>query len=77
MDPAYNTQTFVTADESGIVDYERDRYRVDFVEDNDDQDRIPDSFRADWFRPDLQVFPGWDRNLDFVPDFNQNDNVSR
>ena len=74
MDPAYNTQTFVTADESGIVDYERDRYRVDFVEDNDDQDRIPDSFRADWFFPDLQVFPGWDRNLDFVPDFNQNDN---
>ena len=47
---------------------------VELVEDNDDQDRIPDNFRADWGSPDLQVFPGWDQNSDFLPDLNQNDN---
>jgi len=47
---------------------------VELVDDNDDQDRIPDNFRADWGSPDLQVFPGWDENGDFLPDLNQNDN---
>jgi len=47
---------------------------VDLVEDNDDQDRIPDNLRSDWQSPDRQVFPGWDENSDFLPDFNQNDN---
>jgi len=47
---------------------------VELVEDNDDQDRVPDNFRADWGAPDLQVFPGWDQNGDFLPDLNQNDN---
>ena len=73
MDPFYNTQAFVAADD-GQIDYSADRDRVELVEDNDDQDRVPDAFRSDWVQPDLQVFPGWDQNNDFVPDLNQNDN---
>ena len=73
MDPFYNTQAFVAADD-GQIDYSADRDRVELVEDNDDQDRVPDAFRSDWMQPDLQVFPGWDQNNDFVPDLNQNDN---
>ena len=72
MDPRYNTQSFVNI--SGGIDYGSEGNLVDLVEDNDDQDRIPDSFRADWIGADLQVFPGWDLNNDFIPDYNQNDN---
>lgn len=72
-DPAYNTQSFVT-DAQGEIDYSNRSSMVELVEDNDDQDRIPDTFRADWLSPDLQVFPGWDQNNDFLPDLNQNDN---
>ncbi|NKB69122.1 MAG: hypothetical protein GKR89_18795 [Candidatus Latescibacteria bacterium] len=89
MDPFYNTQSFVT-NASGVIDYSAGAASgtgvpisantsaqtslVELVEDNDDQDRIPDTFRADWSTPDLQVFPGWDQNNDFQPDLNQNDN---
>ena len=76
MDPRYNTQTFVTRDD-GSIDYQSDRSLMDLVEDNDDQDRVPDTFRADWAFPDRQVFPGWDQNNDFVPDINQNDSRVR
>lgn len=72
MDPSYSTQAFVT-DDGGVIDYNNDRNLIELVEDNDDQDRVPDTFRADWAFPDLQVFPGWDQNNDFVPDINQND----
>ncbi len=73
MDPFYNTQSFVT-DTQGDIDYSHPGSIVELVEDNDDQDRIPDWFRADWNAPDRQVFPGWDANNDFLPDLNQNDN---
>ena len=73
IDPQYNTSAFI-ADADGDIDYSLDRNRIDLVEDNDDQDRVPDAFRGDWVFPDLQVFPGWDVNNDFVADFNQNDN---
>ncbi len=76
MDPMYNTRTFVTKDD-GSIDYQSDRSLLDLVEDNDDQDRVPDSFRADWAFPDRQVFPGWDTNNDLVPDINQNDSRVR
>ena len=76
MHPRYNTQTFVTRDD-GSIDYQNDRSLMDLVEDNDDQDRVPDTFRADWAFPDRQVFPGWDQNNDFVPDINQNDSRVR
>ncbi len=77
MDPLYTTRTFVTHSD-GSIDYEDERQHVlELVEDNDDQDRAPDTIRADWRPGDRTVFPGWDENNDFVPDFNQNDNTFR
>ena len=77
MDPFYNTRTFVTSG-TGEIDYASERRSVmEFVEDNDDQDRIPDTVRFDWLAGDNTVFPGWDQNNDFIPDFNQNDNFER
>ncbi len=74
MDPRYNTRTFVTASD-GFIDYENERfYVVELVEDNDDQDRRPDTIRKDFLSGDSHVFPGWDENSDFISDFNQNDN---
>ena len=77
MDPHYNTRTFVTQGAGGIeYDSER-RGIVELVEDNDDQDRYPDTVRYDWLPGDSRVFPGWDANNDFIPDINQNDNFAR
>ncbi len=76
MDPRYNTQTFITS-ANGEMDYDNERTFVDLVDDNDDQDKFPDGVRFDWLSGDLQVFPGWDQNNDFVPDFNQNDTFVR
>ena len=77
MDPLYNTRTFVTLGD-GFIDYEDERQNVvELVDDNDDQDRLPDAVRADWRQGDRVVFPGWDENNDFIPDFNQNDNLRR
>ena len=77
MDPLYNTRTFVTSG-TGEIDYESERRSVvELVEDNDDQDRFPDTVRFDWLSGDAQVFPGLDQNNDFIPDLNQNDNFVR
>ncbi len=77
MDPLYNTRTFVSSG-SGAIYYTSERFSmVELVEDNDDQDRIPDTVRRDWLPGDNLVFPGWDQNNDFTPDFNQNDNFIR
>ena len=76
MDPRYNTQTFVTSG-TGDFDYDNERNLIDLVDDNDDQDKFPDNVRFDFLSGDLQVFPGWDQNNDFVPDFNQNDTFVR
>ncbi|MBI2504093.1 MAG: hypothetical protein HYW07_12780, partial [Candidatus Latescibacteria bacterium] len=74
MDPRYSTRTFTT-DGDGFIDYEDERlYVAELVEDNDDQDRFPDTIRRDWRTGDSTVFPGWDENNDFISDFNQNDN---
>ena len=74
INPRYNTRTFVTAYD-GFIDYENERLHVvELVEDNDDQDRFPDTIRKDWLGGDTEVFPGWDENNDFISDFNQNDN---
>ena len=76
MDPDYTTRTFTTAG-SGFIDYEDERLHVvELVEDNDDQDRFPDTIRQDWRAGDRAVFPGWDENNDFISDYNQNDNRS-
>ena len=76
MDPLYNTQTFVTG-ANGKINYgDERRHVVELVEDNDDQDRIPDLVRADSQVGDRRVFPGWDENYDFISDYNQNDNLT-
>ena len=86
MDPDYATSTYVS-EQDGFIDYNsgyyedhnpgsNERFLVEFVEDNDDQDRIPDWGRNDALSVDRAVFPGWDENNDFIPDFNQNDNGS-
>ena len=77
MDPLYSTRTFVTSS-AGDINYDDERrHIVELVDDNDDQDRFPDLVRADWRQGDRTVFPGWDENNDFIPDYNQNDNFSR
>jgi hypothetical protein len=76
MDPRYSTRSFTT-NSDGKIDYRAETFLWDFVEDNDDLDRKPDAKRRDWAAGDKVVFPGWDSNADFVPDFNQNDSASR
>jgi hypothetical protein len=90
VDPLYNTQTFITSAD-GTMDFKDDRLKYELVDDNDDQDRLPDLRRFDTAAQgagfsqydnvasatDIRVFPGWDRNNDFVPDYNQNDNRVR
>jgi hypothetical protein len=84
IDPSYATSIWVT-EQDGSIDYTSgyfqngrpgsiERFTYEFVEDNDDQDRIPDWGRNDALATDSAVFPGWDENNDFIPDFNQNDN---
>ena len=91
MEAEYNTSPFIV-DGFGRVDYEDPTRNIyDFVDDNDDQDRLPDQKRL--FQDprtglergaegrsakgfaDDAVFPGWDENNDFISDFNQNDNL--
>ena len=43
IDPQYNTTTFIS-NENGFIDYEAPQNKVDLVEDNDDQDRVPTPF---------------------------------
>ena len=88
MDRDYASTTYLTEGD-GKMDYTSgyfengenssitERFLWEFVEDNDDQDRIPDWGRNDALSTDRAVFPGWDENNDFVPDFNQNDNTRR
>ena len=85
IDDGYSTTAFIP-DRSGRIVYDRpELYWFEMVDDNDDQDRLPD-----WDRnPNNQtagneiddargrlggIFPGLDENNDFVSDFNQNDN---
>ena len=74
MDHDYSTSPYIL-DSSGDVKYDLDtQFLYEFVEDNDDQDRLPDWSRANQSGSDFTVFPGWDENNDFISDFNQNDN---
>ena len=79
MDPEYGTTLFV---DYGGIDYsDEQRNLYEFVDDNDDQDGLPDWNRQVQYAgveiSDPAVFPGWDENNDGVQDFNQNDNPSR
>ena len=74
MDHAYSTSAFLL-NQNGDVNYDQPaQFLYEFVEDNDDQDRLPDWQRGGQPGPDFSIFPGWDENNDFVSDFNQNDN---
>ena len=72
----YSTSAFVSDDE-GEFQYDVPANALyEFVDDNDDQDRLPDWARAGASFVDPEIFPGWDENNDFISDFNQNDNTS-
>ena len=74
VDEAYSTSSYLV-NANGDVQYDNvQRHLFEFVEDNDDQDRAPDWVRYQQ-ESDTAVFPGWDENNDFIPDFNQNDNA--
>ena len=73
VSPHYNTGITVVNSE-GELDESDEFQRFEMVDDNDDQDRRPDWRRKSWESGDLEVFPGWDENNDFISDFNQNDN---
>ena len=75
MDPDYSTTAYLV-DSQGDVLYDHSaRHLYEFVEDNDDQDRFSDWARFEQGSGDANVFPGWDENIDFVSDFNQNDSA--
>ena len=76
MDRDYSTSAYIV-NILGDVVYDRPSSSFyEFVDDNDDQDRYPDWQRPNQGGRDLEIFPGWDENNDFVSDFNQNDNRS-
>lgn len=93
LDGDYNTSPYIVTP-GGRIDYaDSTKSLYDFVDDNDDHDRLPDQARM-WQDPrtpeqlgsagrqnrgaaDFAVFPGWDQNNDFISDFNQNDNLFR
>lgn len=75
LDDNYNTSVFMV-DPAGIVEYDNKvQYMYELVDDNDDQDRLPDWSRQNQRRDDNGIFPGFDENNDYRSDFNQNDNV--
>ena len=85
IDDQYSTTAFIP-DKSGRVIYDRpELFWFELVDDNDDQDRLPDWDRnpnnqtagneIDGGRGRLGgIFPGLDENNDFISDFNQNEN---
>ena len=76
MESDYSTSIMLT-DPNGAINYATSYGFFEFVDDNDDQDRIPDWTRSSQLGTDQAVFPGWDENNDFINDFNQNDNEYR
>jgi len=74
IDNEYSTSALIV-DADGNVNYDQPgSFLYEFVEDNDDQDALPDWVRSGSSAGDTDVFPGWDENNDFISDFNQNDN---
>jgi hypothetical protein len=72
VDAGYTT-SLATVDINGFVNYSTNTQTYEFVDDNDDQDRLADWPRKGGTNRDREVFPGWDQNNDFISDFNQND----
>ena len=72
MDHNYHTSAILARGETNIDYADKGRFFYELVDDNDDQDRYPDWQRI-FQNIDVEVFPGYDENLDFTSDFNQND----
>jgi hypothetical protein len=72
MDHSYNTSSVLARGETNIDYADKSSFYYELVEDNDDQDRFPDWQRI-FENSDVEIFPGYDENLDFISDFNQND----
>ena len=70
----YNTSVIMARGETNIDYADKNRFFYELVDDNDDQDRFPDWQRL-FQNIDVAVFPGYDENLDYISDFNQNDSV--
>ena len=71
---AYSTQYWLTAS-NGLIQYSNPTPQVyEFVDDDDDQDGVPD-----WDRPyqpaNEAAWPGYDEDRDFINDTNQNRNL--
>ncbi len=74
MDHDYTTRAFIP-DQNDFVDYENQRQNwFEYIDDNDDQDRLVDWARFGGLGGDSAVFPGLDENNDLVSDFNENSN---
>ena len=71
MDHDYNTSAFLARGGQSIDYSDKGSFYYELVDDNDDQDRYPDWQRI-FQASDFEVFPGYDENVDFVSDFNQN-----
>lgn len=85
IDANYATRAFIPNAE-GVVNYDNEqRHIYEFVDDNDDQDELPDWTRLSFGQrvntrqgqnlfADNAVFPGIDENNDDISDFNRNFN---
>lgn len=93
IDGDYNTSPYIIDGIGRVDYADSTQSLYDFVDDNDDNDRQPDQQRWSQDARSAQeigtagrqrdgaadpaVFPGWDQNLDFISDFNQNDTPFR
>ena len=76
LDHDYSTSAFVVNRDGGIFYDLPAAHQYEFVDDNDDQDLVPEWVRSGLTTSvDNEAFPGWDENGDFISDFNQNDNA--
>jgi hypothetical protein len=85
IDPDYSTRAFIPNAEGEVFYDNENRHVYEFVDDNDDQDELPD-WRRLYFGQrvntrqgqgllyDNAVFPGFDENNDDISDFNRNFN---
>ena len=86
IDANYSTRAFIPNAEGQVYYDNEQRYVYEFVDDNDDQDELPDWTRVYYGDPvntrqgtnlftDAAVFPGIDENNDDLSDFNRNFNA--
>ncbi len=85
IDPDYSTRAFIPNSEGEVFYDNLSRHVYEFVDDNDDQDELPDWSRlyfgervntrqGQGLLSDNAVFPGIDENNDDISDFNRNFN---